>query len=342
MTSPARTACLPDGHAQGRPSYCGSPRRAAVWRSAAPNSHRAAARGIRTLSGEKIQWYLAAELRDRIRQRAFGSTSSIDCRASSIRSSRASTRVGICISCRTAHSARRRLRRALSERAGRGTASRFIGTAPGSSTTSRCSIISRSRRGLALAAGPSSMRPSSISPRARAPASSRIPPMARCARAGPLEAKLIEIIEEQRRAEEEQASQEQLVPSSAPFGRRCLRLPAEEYDWFDIRARDRSAQAPMAVPRTDAAQSDRTEASPRRAWGARTPTEDRQRQFFEFPGPLFSVAVSPASSMVRVGTERSCGRCRATARGAASRTIWSSMAARRGPGLARAACTIRR
>src|SRR5207247_4049317 len=29
--------------------------------------------------------------------------------------------------------------------------------------------------------------------------------------------------------------------------------------------------------------------------------EDRQRQFFEFAGPLFSVTVSPASTMVRVG-----------------------------------------
>jgi hypothetical protein len=29
---------------------------------------------------------------------------------------------------------------------------------------------------------------------------------------------------------------------------------------------------------------------------------NRQRQFFEFPGPLFSVAISPASAIVRVGT----------------------------------------
>jgi hypothetical protein len=31
----------------------------------------------------------------------------------------------------------------------------------------------------------------------------------------------------------------------------------------------------------------------------------KQRQFFEFAGPLFSVAVSPASSVVRVGEQRS-------------------------------------
>jgi hypothetical protein len=32
--------------------------------------------------------------------------------------------------------------------------------------------------------------------------------------------------------------------------------------------------------------------------------EERQRQFFEFAGPLFSVAVSPASSIVRVGEKK--------------------------------------
>jgi hypothetical protein len=32
--------------------------------------------------------------------------------------------------------------------------------------------------------------------------------------------------------------------------------------------------------------------------------EERQRQFFEFAGPLFSVAVSPASSVVRVGEHK--------------------------------------
>jgi len=32
--------------------------------------------------------------------------------------------------------------------------------------------------------------------------------------------------------------------------------------------------------------------------------EDKQRQFFEFAGPLFSVAISPASSVIRVGASR--------------------------------------
>src|SRR5204862_1558670 len=39
---------------------------------------------------------------------------------------------------------------------------------------------------------------------------------------------------------------------------------------------------------------------------AQSKTSDvKQRQFFEFAGPLFSVAISPASSVVRVGKQRS-------------------------------------
>ena len=39
--------------------------------------------------------------------------------------------------------------------------------------------------------------------------------------------------------------------------------------------------------------------------GATEPGEDkRRRQFFEFAGPLFSVAVSPVSSIVRVGATK--------------------------------------
>jgi hypothetical protein len=34
------------------------------------------------------------------------------------------------------------------------------------------------------------------------------------------------------------------------------------------------------------------------------PGEDKQRQFFEFAGPLFSVAISPASAIVRVGDKK--------------------------------------
>jgi hypothetical protein len=117
----------------------------------------------------------------------------------------------------------------------------------------------------------------------------------------PLAAKLVEIIEEQRRAEEEQASREQLRTIQRAFREALLALPAEEYDWFDIHAR---AFRPMPDGAADRGypSAEMDQAFPGAPEPA--PAEDRQRQFFEFAGPLFSVAVSPASSVVQVGSQK--------------------------------------
>ena len=56
--------------------------------------------GIRSLSGEKIQWYLASELRDRIRSAEVRVTRHRQARAQAIRGRAArSSRAGCCISC---------------------------------------------------------------------------------------------------------------------------------------------------------------------------------------------------------------------------------------------------
>lgn len=119
----------------------------------------------------------------------------------------------------------------------------------------------------------------------------------------PLEDKLAEIIDAQRRAEEEQASREQLRAIQRAFREALLALPAEEYDWFDVRAPGRratdgerdEANAPATANGSDDMPVD-----------AALPQSEgsRQRQFFEFAGPLFSVTISPAASTVRVGETR--------------------------------------
>lgn len=113
----------------------------------------------------------------------------------------------------------------------------------------------------------------------------------------PLEEKLIEILDAQRRAEEEQASRELLQAIQRAFREAFLALPAEEYDWFDIHSR---AQRPSGSPTGG---SDVTE---KVIVGAPEPEacNGKQRQFFEYAGPLFSVSISPASSVVRVGEQR--------------------------------------
>ena len=45
------------------------------------------------------------------------------------------------------------------------------------------------------------------------------------------------LIEAQKRAEEEQASQQSLRAIQRAFREALLALPPEEYDWFDVQAR---------------------------------------------------------------------------------------------------------
>ena len=52
----------------------------------------------------------------------------------------------------------------------------------------------------------------------------------------PMEAHVNGLIEEQQRAEEEQASQQSLRAIQRAFREAMLALPPEEYDWFDVQA----------------------------------------------------------------------------------------------------------
>jgi hypothetical protein len=113
----------------------------------------------------------------------------------------------------------------------------------------------------------------------------------------PLGTKLTEILEAQRRAEEEQASRELLQTIQRAFREAFLALPAEEYDWFDIHSRTQRGSG--ASLRTVGNTEKLITGVPERENG-----NGKQRQFFEFAGPLFTVAISPASSVVRVGEQR--------------------------------------
>ena len=124
----------------------------------------------------------------------------------------------------------------------------------------------------------------------------------------PLEEKLNEMFEAQRRAEEEQASRELLQTIQRAFREAFLALPAEEYDWFDIRTRAQRGSG-SSNRQADAADGDPgggDDGGGLTLGATESETGNvKQRQFFEFAGPLFSVAVSPASSVVRVGEQRS-------------------------------------
>ena len=119
----------------------------------------------------------------------------------------------------------------------------------------------------------------------------------------PLEARLAKIIADQQRAEEERASRDVLRTVQSALKEALLALPAEEYDWFDLR-RGEGKRRPRAVDEASAeASRPGDHAAAIEADEARAPIEG-QRQFFEYAGPLFSVVISPTSSVVQVGGSR--------------------------------------
>jgi hypothetical protein len=127
----------------------------------------------------------------------------------------------------------------------------------------------------------------------------------------PVEARLVELIEERRRAEEERSSRDTLRAIQRAFREAMLALPPEDYDWFDVRARKQGAGGNGAEePATDETGADGVAIA-----GEAAPA---QRQFFEFAGPLHSVRIAPASCTVAVGAARTL---RAVARDASRRHI---------------------
>ncbi len=114
---------------------------------------------------------------------------------------------------------------------------------------------------------------------------------------------LAQAIEAQRSAEEERASEHILRTIQRAFKEALLALPAEEYDWFDFYVHDgRKTARPGRGGPEGSGPGGETE-SHEIEEGAPV-TEERQKQFFEFAGPLYNVRVSPASCVVPVGQAR--------------------------------------
>jgi hypothetical protein len=120
----------------------------------------------------------------------------------------------------------------------------------------------------------------------------------------PMETRVKGLIEEQQRAEEEQASQQSLRAIQRAFHEALLALPREEYDWFDVQGRARREGGPgkpngdgmMGASQVEAAVPGLVEPAP---------ADAPQRQFFDYAGPLYSVVISPAASTTPLNEMRS-------------------------------------
>jgi Histidine kinase-, DNA gyrase B-, and HSP90-like ATPase len=115
----------------------------------------------------------------------------------------------------------------------------------------------------------------------------------------PIEKQLLQFIEEQRRAEEERASRDVLRSIQKALKEAILTLPAEEYDWFNIREESKSDRAHTPHGSDgDAMILRETNGESESA----APVE--QKQFFEYPGPLHNVRISPGSAVVAVNATK--------------------------------------
>ncbi|MCY3820320.1 MAG: ATP-binding protein [Gammaproteobacteria bacterium] len=125
------------------------------------------------------------------------------------------------------------------------------------------------------------------------------------------------LIGDLKRAEEERASERTLKSIRRAFREAMLALPAEEYDWFEVHRnapgrRSETSTGPALAP-----------TEPQREVAADdVPDADEEsapkQAFFDMAGPLYSVRISPASSVVRVGTSRTL---RAVCRDRAGRQV---------------------
>jgi hypothetical protein len=120
-----------------------------------------------------------------------------------------------------------------------------------------------------------------------------------CRALNPVEIDLIQMIEEQKRAAEEQASKEILRSIHRAFREALLALPQEEYDWFEIpdgKHEAKGSRKKAGLPLFNQEAGEETDS------GAQA--DKAQREFFDFPGPLYRAVISPAACTVRVGESR--------------------------------------
>ncbi len=133
----------------------------------------------------------------------------------------------------------------------------------------------------------------------------------------PVEQKLTEIIEREKQAEEEEASRRILKTVQRALKEAFLSLPPEDYDWFDIYAEINKKRKKQGGGLFDSEGGREEEQGPsEEAVGAEKISqkvesdraEPETREFYEYPGPLYKAIISPASSIVGVRQEKTL-RC---------------------------------
>ncbi len=120
----------------------------------------------------------------------------------------------------------------------------------------------------------------------------------------PVEKHLQKIIEEQRKAEEERSSRQVLRRVQRALKEAFLRLPQEEYDWFDIyggKPKNKSRRLFSSGPiRGDSREKNDREIENPEDVSELLDNDSNLKRFFDYAGPLYSALISPKSSVVSV------------------------------------------
>jgi len=124
----------------------------------------------------------------------------------------------------------------------------------------------------------------------------------------PLKEYLEVIAKEQNQAEEERTSKNILRSVQKALREAISFLPREDYDWFDIYEKNKYSIVNKKNSRStsgyqdDSAQQDGLVIVDE--YAIQQKGKKQQKQFFEFSGPLFSVKIQPGSALVAVGKDR--------------------------------------
>ena len=293
---------------KGEPRYTVGPRRTLFAERGTELKVSPLLEGIRSLSGEKIQWYLAAELRDRVRRSGVRITV-IDKLARKQYEVEARQFEG------------RLLHQLPPLRSAFGDAyAELYLTAP--AETSRVALTRSGTRVIedlgtlsGLEHPPWTSRYLqglidvpflNLTPGTRSGVVHDDRFAALVNALAPLESHLNAVIDAQQRAEEEQANRESLRAIQRAFREAMLALPREEYDWFAIHARSRQDGDAGGSRAGGAEEGPRGAEDIDEALGVaeRAAPEPAQRAFFEYAGPLHGVVISPAASTVAVNDRR--------------------------------------
>jgi len=265
--------------------------------------------GIRMLSGEKIQWYLASELRDRIRSarvrvlvidKVARKQYEVEPRAyegrllhqlPAVRTAFGDAYAELYLA-EPAESCRVALTRAGTR------VIEDLATLPGLEHTPWSSRYLQGLLDVPFLNLTPSTRSGIIHDERYA---------ALCQALQPLEAHLNGLIDAQQRAEEEHATQQSMRAIQRAFREALLALPPEEYDWFDIQARARIESGPFRPSVGEVGPTTGEEGVANLGVAEPSFNAGVQRQFFDYAGPLFSVVISPACSTIPVNERRRFG-----------------------------------